>query len=108
MTDDTENLVLEHLLAIRAKSDFPRCIHTRIHTMSTESNRAIAQAWLTAGGLNDSETIRGWLDTVSPDTFSAECLAGWFSRDLESARPDPAELSAAFLELAENRAWLGL
>ena len=76
--------------------------------MSTESTRAIAQAWLTGNGLNDSETIRGWLDTVSPDTFSAECLDGWFSRDVETERPDPDALTDAFSELAENRAWLGL
>ena len=76
--------------------------------MSTESTRAIAQAWLTGNGLNDSETISGWLDTVSPDTFSAECLDGLFSRDDETERPDPAELTAAFSELAEKRAWLDL
>ena len=68
--------------------------------------RCIAMEWLTAGGLNDPKTVSGWLDTVSPDTFAAECLDGWFSRDLESERPDPAELTAAFSELAENREWL--
>lgn len=68
--------------------------------------RAIAQAWLTAGGLNDAETITGWLDTVSPDIFASECLEGWFSRDDETGRPDLDELTAAFSELAEKREWL--
>ena len=77
-------------------------------TTLTDSPRAIAQAWLTGNGLNDSKTISGWLDTVSPDAFAAECLDGWFSRDDDTERPDPAELTDAFSELAENRAWLDM
>lgn len=78
------------------------------NTTLTDSPRAIAQAWLTGNGLNDSETISGWLDTVSPDAFAAECLDGWFSRDDDTERPDPDALTAAFSELRDHREWLDL
>lgn len=77
------------------------------NTTLTDSPRAIAQAWLTGNGLNDSATVAEWLDTIPPDTFADECLQGWFSRDDDDTeRPERDTLTAAFSELAENREWL--
>lgn len=76
---------------------------------STESKRArvIAQSWLTAGGLNDPETIHEWLDTVRPEGFAAECLDCWFAlEEHDATRPDRDELISTFQELASDRRWL--
>lgn len=78
------------------------------YTTKSRYLQAIAQSWLTADGLNDSETINGWLDEFKPGAIAQECLDGWFSCvDDETERPDLDGLTAAFADLAKDREWLG-
>jgi hypothetical protein len=73
----------------------------------TESRwlRAIAQAWLTAGGWNDTADIHAWLDTLPPADLARECISGWWS-DEDADAPSPDALAGAFAQLAADREWL--
>ena len=74
----------------------------------TESRwlRAIAQAWLTAGGWNGADDIREWLDTLPAADLARECISGWWSDEDADTAPDPDALAVVFAELAADREWL--
>ncbi len=66
-------------------------------------DRAIAESWLYADGLNDEQEVRRTLATVSPEQLASEVLEFWgFDLNDEDA-PTLESMTEAFRSFATKR-----
>lgn len=64
-------------------------------------DRAIAESWLYADGLNDEQEVRRILATVSPDQLASEVWEAWgFENTDDEDAPTLESLVEAFRDLA--------
>lgn len=64
-------------------------------------DRAIAESWLYADGLNDEEEVRRTLATVSPEQLASEVLEFWGFENTDDEDPTTLEsMIEAFRDLA--------
>ncbi len=66
-------------------------------------DRAIAESWLYADGLNDEQEVRRTLATVSPEQLASEVWEAWgFDLNDEDA-PTLESLTEAFRDMAREQ-----
>jgi hypothetical protein len=64
-------------------------------------DRAIAESWLYADGLNDEQEVRRVLATVSPEQLASEVLEFWgFENTDDEDAPTLESMTEAFRDLA--------
>lgn len=67
--------------------------------------RGIAEAFLYAGGLNNSARVLATLDHCAPAALAKECIDDWWDEGNPNT-PHARDLTEAFAKLAGNRDWL--